>query len=733
MILFLFAALLLIMFIPVYLYMYNFALNNEFTYIYYRFHSGVSSLDTVINGVNNIAVFTNRDSRFDIFSQDRQYLGKDPVLLNELRSYFNSVLLSHPLIEDAGIIFSPDLVLTRGQIFYSPMIYPFYGNYIQCNDVSMDEWFALISVTNTLAPVQHYTSISNGSYEALTYSVRWKAREGSNLNILYSTLPVKRLLSQLADDEVLSKSSLRIYDNKNDIIYQHYGEKWNPKERFRTLTDKCGYTQVFFEILVQESVISGKMLPVKRLMLVFALITVFFALCLSLSFAYKWSEPMRRLLRNIDSTKLFKSEYEQTIKQADFGWKNFFRRPYTDLSDSISAVDNRLEDSLRTIEGQTSLLREQVFYKTLFQGIYSEQDEQLFRSLFTGFPVLFQLALISYDMPSETFLRKTAVVRLQLIDAVKMRIGNIYIHSVGDNIIILLLPLAEKNEFWHERLQDLRNSLNQEIDLALRFSLSGIFERPSDLNRAWQELQSIHIASGIENLVSVVQIKDLPNPKKHMPFTVTTLQMIYNALNNGNDDTACTILAECTADIFREKDMFVMGLLSNLLHDLLVLLKSENPGIPIDEEIPQYIRGREDTLLNTQFPECFSRFGKFIRHYKEELIIQFSNKLLEYINLNLYNPALYSTMVQDEFNISQPTLQKLIKEMTGHTFLSYVESCRLAKARELLLEGACTIQEVSMQCGFSNMNSFYKAFRRVYGFPPSDIRNNSRASVSKKD
>jgi AraC-like DNA-binding protein len=582
--------------------------------MYDRFHRGISSLDSAINAVNNIAILTNRDSRFRIFRQDPVNLGANPVLLNELRSHFNGLLLSYQAILDAGIVFSKDIVLTRQQIFYFPVLYPFYENYIQCRDLSMDEWYALLSTTSVLAPAQSYTSMTNGSYEGFTYSVQWKAPEGPELNLLYATLPVNKVLPLLADDEIISQSHIRMYDHDKRTLYDFSGEKWNPRERSRVLTGKSEILPVFFDIMVPESVINNKMKPVRELMLVFALITVLFIIGLSLLFAYKWSEPMRRLLISINSTKIFRSEYEQNLGQTNPGLWNYFRRMYTDISKSINAMDTRLEDSIMTIAGQASLLREQIFDKALYRGIYGGQDWDLFRSMFAEFPKVFQLALIYYDPPANSSFQETAMAQVRLINALKGQLENVFIHGTEESTIVLLLPLREKGESWYQKLQDLRDNLGRRMDLSLRFSLSGIYERPSELNRAWQELQSIHVTLALEN--------------------------------------------------------------------------------------------------------------------KEEKAIQFGRQILDYIGQNLYNPELYSTMVLDHFNISQPTLQKLVKQVSGHTYLSYVETRRLTKARELLAEGGYTIQEVSVQCGFSNTNSFYKAFKRFYGFPPRDIKNNHKPGIN---
>ena len=607
------------------------------------------------------------------------------------------------------------------------------GNYIQCEELNVNDWFLLLANKNSLSSIQYYTSMNYGSYEGITYSVQWNTNIRENYpgyNIVYAVFSVKNLLPLFADDDILTQSFISISDKNSDIVFSHSGIKWNPQIKYHTLTDKSEVTSAFFEIKIPESVIFGKMKPVRHLMTGFAIFIVFITISLSLYFAYKWSQPMQNFLLSIDSSSIFKSEYEQNLSRQNFGLWNYFRRLYSGLSKSINVMDTKLDDSLRTINGQASLLKEQIFYKALYIGIYNVQDEQLFTSMFSDFPANYQLALVyneifyNNDQLDISFVQKNTAVQLQLINTVKSNIGNIYIHSVGENNIILLLPLNEQNESWYERLQSLRKNLNQQTDLALQFSLSSVYDKPQDLSRAWQELQTIVTAFGIQNSDNVKQIQDVKN-LPDAPLDINKLNMIYNALNNGNDDTACNILSGCYVDLNNEKDIFTINSIFILLREMLVLLKRKNPTALIGIKIPQYIHGMENEFLGKQIPECFHCIGKLIRHKNEENLSQFGNKILEYINQNLYNPGLYSTMVQDHFNISQPTLQKLTKQVTGQTFLVYVETCRLTKARELLSKGKITIREISEECGFSNTNSFYKAFKKFYGFPPSDIKNYS--------
>jgi AraC-like DNA-binding protein len=43
----------------------------------------------------------------------------------------------------------------------------------------------------------------------------------------------------------------------------------------------------------------------------------------------------------------------------------------------------------------------------------------------------------------------------------------------------------------------------------------------------------------------------------------------------------------------------------------------------------------------------------------------------------------------------------------------------------LLSGGGFTIQEISAKCGYANTNSFYKTFKKYYGFSPGKILNNN--------
>ena len=68
-------------------------------------------------------------------------------------------------------------------------------------------------------------------------------------------------------------------------------------------------------------------------------------------------------------------------------------------------------------------------------------------------------------------------------------------------------------------------------------------------------------------------------------------------------------------------------------------------------------------------------------------------------------------------------LNRRVKAITGVTTQQYVLRIRLERARAMLQE--CTsmsVADVASSCCFDDAASFSRAFRRVYGMTPSQVR-----------
>ncbi len=63
----------------------------------------------------------------------------------------------------------------------------------------------------------------------------------------------------------------------------------------------------------------------------------------------------------------------------------------------------------------------------------------------------------------------------------------------------------------------------------------------------------------------------------------------------------------------------------------------------------------------------------------------------------------------------------LFKKKTGHTVSKYINIIRINKAYDLLSTGE-NVTETAYQCGFNDPFYFCKVFKKIKGFPPSELK-----------
>ncbi len=74
-----------------------------------------------------------------------------------------------------------------------------------------------------------------------------------------------------------------------------------------------------------------------------------------------------------------------------------------------------------------------------------------------------------------------------------------------------------------------------------------------------------------------------------------------------------------------------------------------------------------------------------------------------------------------EVFMSTSKLKNLFKQVYGHTLYDYYNKNRLQRAKELLINGQCSIKQAGSEIGFSNLSHFAKAFRKEFGILPRDL------------
>ncbi|MFD1198915.1 helix-turn-helix domain-containing protein [Brucella gallinifaecis] len=103
-------------------------------------------------------------------------------------------------------------------------------------------------------------------------------------------------------------------------------------------------------------------------------------------------------------------------------------------------------------------------------------------------------------------------------------------------------------------------------------------------------------------------------------------------------------------------------------------------------------------------------------------------RILDYIDSNIENPALSTESIQKRFRISRSHLYRIFAEDEGVATVIRTKRLALAFKRLTTLSSSKRVHlaELAYQAGFSDYGSFSKLFQEKYGEKPTDIRNKAQ-------
>ncbi len=103
--------------------------------------------------------------------------------------------------------------------------------------------------------------------------------------------------------------------------------------------------------------------------------------------------------------------------------------------------------------------------------------------------------------------------------------------------------------------------------------------------------------------------------------------------------------------------------------------------------------------------------------------------MVEYINAN-YKQPLTLTRISNEFYLSTFYLSRIFKQVTGFSFVEYLQAVRIKEARRLLRETRWKIIEVAEESGFDNVAHFGACSSSWRGNPPCSTASGTRADFA---
>ena len=95
---------------------------------------------------------------------------------------------------------------------------------------------------------------------------------------------------------------------------------------------------------------------------------------------------------------------------------------------------------------------------------------------------------------------------------------------------------------------------------------------------------------------------------------------------------------------------------------------------------------------------------------------------IRHLEGNFADPTLSNQILSEKSHLSEAHFRKLFKEKYGVPPMQYLGQLRINQAKNLLHESDIPVGEIAKRCGFSNVFSFCRSFRKHTGRTPTAYR-----------
>ena len=98
-------------------------------------------------------------------------------------------------------------------------------------------------------------------------------------------------------------------------------------------------------------------------------------------------------------------------------------------------------------------------------------------------------------------------------------------------------------------------------------------------------------------------------------------------------------------------------------------------------------------------------------------------RILEFVHQHIFDPDMNVGHVKTNCGIRNNNISTRFRAATGLTIREYIEHLRLRAARRLLNGPKTEIYLIALAVGYHHLETFYRAFRRVFGCTPLEYRD----------
>lgn len=723
-----FLACLLVLLIPLYLQVNNLFEARQLSLTQAMLESGMARLDQQISSLSGIAFSIGQESDYRTFAQvdASQMTPSDYYQLGQLHAEFSRLCLAQPYVTAYGLILKNGVILTRERCYLPTDDY--YGRFLRFGDMDQAEFLQTFGKPGNVSAflpqmeVYRYGESGGETTQAVIWLCNMSQIASSNpTGAFYAAISCPTIASLLMPELAAEDVGLVLCRATGGELMR-FGALDEDAKNVHTLTAAASASGLRATLRLSVRLFNDMMKPARNLLYLCFGLLILVGVILSAFFASRASRPVEQLA----------ALAHRVNRDGETGASSFelIGNTVTSLASSVDEYRQALAAQQMSVQAHCF---ERLLRETPFPAASSRAVEE-FNRCFPSFPAAYRLAVIAIRGGDLEALPRMQVSLLGLAGALLSPAPYVYF---GRRYAVIVLDSAAPGH-QADALCALRRSALEKFDLNLLIALSGEGTSCAQLHALYQDAKSVIALARQEEpsgLVDVWRREHFPNQPSEFPLDYTEMSQLYGLLTRAECEGALSLIDTVRERLMRSgaPDELIVKQVYYNLRGILLRIKLERLELLGSVEIPDYHGEIDPELLFGQLSESCTRICGLLSPVLARSRTAFSASVLRFIDEHIADSALSVSMVADRFAISEPTLQKAIRQEKGCSFFEYVESRRYALALSLLRDTDQPIAQIAAQCGYNSVNSFYKAFKRMTNVTPAAMRQQLKQEQTEEE
>lgn len=581
--------------------------------------------------------------------------------------------------------------------------------------------------TSNKVRVPYYTNI-NGS---LQYIKPFSTEiNGDIVGAIVFNINESELKKVLNFQEKSNERSVFIYNNDKELIWSEDFGKYKeeidtfdlPKEGLINdkdlyiITSKSNITDWEFIVVIPEKIAMEKL---NKLTLLVGVI-IFFALALGIGLALYMS-----IIKGKPINEMFNIYLEDNIP-----------RNFKNLGGIVSKIVQNNRELLEEIELDKPMLKHE-FLTKLVKGDFVNDKEVSILAKKVGIEinctkfrvVSFRLFLNNdlYDVDSQTLSEVQVLFHLIQKHIMERAKGTVWFYERDYLTTLAIFHINQDAQADNVKMlvEEIHELMLKEYSVDSAWGISCICKNILDIWRACEEAK---VASLNYEKQRVTKYSKELDEKDEIYYPELFQEKIVNNVRAADISNIDSLIDILDNENFNRRNISADMMLE--LHKRIMATISSNFTLSgaIEDEINKIneIIKEQDIKKDTYFTQLkfiFNHLCKEIQKKKTFTQNKLIQKIVSYIDEEYMDSNLGLALIASKFNISEGYVSTIFKGSMGINFADYVEKVRIDSACNLLENSNDTINVISEKVGYNSVQSFRRAFKKVKGISPKELRN----------